>query len=172
MSSRAWELRKTALRREMEELVARSPVLRLVEQADLGDEMRWLLRFDTETLVAPPGKPVRRAGPVTAGVRYAERHLSEAPVPWELVSLLDPLWVFHPNVNPAGALCLGHPPAGVPLAQVVHMTWAALVFNMRVVNTVEWEGMNPAAAAYVRAHRDTFPLTDRGLFEAPNRSPT
>ena len=47
------------------------------------------------------------------------------------------------------------------------MTWAALVFNMQVVDTVDWHGMNPAAAAFVRSHREMFPLTDRGLFEAP-----
>src|SRR5439155_6141503 len=136
-------MRKAAFRRELAEFEAKSTVLRVVSAADLGDEFRCLLRFDTETLVAAPGGAVRRAGPVTAGVRYAERFLAEAPVPWELVSLLHPAWVFHPNVNPAGALCLGHPPPGVPLSLILHMTWAALVFNMRVVDTIDWHGMNP-----------------------------
>ena len=166
-TSRTWELRKAAFRRELADFEAKSPVLRLVSGADMGDEFRCLVRFDTETLVAPPGGAVRRAGPVVAGIRYTERHLSEAPVPWELVTLLHPPWVFHPNVNPAGALCLGHPPPGVPLGLILHMTWAAVVFNLRVVDTIDWHGMNPAAAAYVRAHREAFPLTERGLFETP-----
>jgi hypothetical protein len=160
-------MRKAAFGRDLVDFEAKSPYLRVGSVVDLGGEFRCLIRFDIKTLVAPPGGAVRRAGPVTAGIRYAERHLSEAPVPWELVTLLDPPWVFHPNVNPAGALCLGHPPPGVPLGLILHMTWAALVFNLRVVDTVDWHGMNPVAAAFVRANREMFPLTDRGLFEAP-----
>jgi hypothetical protein len=165
--NRVWELRKGMFRRELTEFADKSPVMRVVSAADFGPEFRALVRFDTETLVSPPGGPVGRAGPVMVGIRYHERHLSEAPIPWELVSLLHPAFVFHPNVNAGGALCLGHPPPGVPLGLILHMTWAALVFNLRVVDTVDWHGLNPRAAAFVRANREMFPLCDRGLFEAP-----
>jgi hypothetical protein len=164
--NRVWQLRKASLRREVESYVSKGPSLEQISVADFGSEIRWLLRFRTETLIRLPGETVQRAGPVVAGVRYHERFLAEAPIPWEIVSLLHPVGVFHPNVNAAGALCLGHPPAGgVPLGLVLHMTWAALVFNLRVVDTVDWHGLNPEAAAYVRANREMFPLTERGLFE-------
>jgi hypothetical protein len=73
--------------------------------------------------------------------------------------------VYHPNVNANGGLCLGKPPANVPMDLILHMTWAALVLNTRLVTTTDWRVFNPAAAAYVRSHKDKFPLTDRGLLE-------
>jgi hypothetical protein len=165
--SRTWELRKQEFRRSLQMIEGRSPVLSALWVADGGPEIHCVVRFDTETLVKLPGGAVRRAGPVLAGIRYHVRFLSEAPVPWEIVTLLEPLGVFHPNANPAGALCLGHPPPGIPLEQILHMVWQAITLNLRSVDTVDWHGLNPEAAAYVRAHREQFPLTDRGLFEAP-----
>ena len=79
--------------------------------------------------------------------------MSEAPAPYEIATILSPRFVFHPNVSAAGALCLGHPPPGLPLGEILHMVWAALVFNLRVVNTTEWQGFQPEAAVYVRANR-------------------
>src|SRR5262249_47473411 len=113
----------------------------------------------------------RTEGPVTVGVRYHQRFLSEAPIPWEMVTILTPRFPFHPNVNPAGAMCLGHPPAGIPLKEVLHMTWAGLVFNMRLMDAVDWHGLNPGGAVDVRANTERFPLTERGVFEAAPPKP-
>ena len=94
-----------------------------------------------------------RAG-AAVGCRYHQRFLSEVPTPWEIVSILSPPFVFHPNINSAGALCLGHPPPAVRLQEIMHMTWAALVFNLRLADTVEWHGLNPQGGlAFVRANQ-------------------
>jgi hypothetical protein len=58
---------------------------------------------------------------------------------------------------------LGQP--AIRLQEIIHMTWAALTFNLRLLDTVEWHGLNAQAAAYVRANRNHFPLTECGLFE-------
>lgn len=163
--TRMWELKKNALRKELERFDHKSPVLTVLGIHDYGDEVRTVVRFDTETLVKQ-GPKVERVGPVEAGIRYHERFLSEAPIPWEIVTILTPTFVHHPNVNIAGALCLGHPQAALPMGEILHRTWAAITFNLKLVNTVEWEGFNPRAAAFVRANPQLFPLTDRGLFEA------
>ena len=166
MTEKIWDLKKRSLRQELEDVGRRSPVVQVVWVRDHGDELRAVVRLHTETLVRPPGGPVGRGGPVVLGLRYHRRFLAEAPVPWEIVTVLAPSFPFHPNINPAGALCLGHPPPGISLTQILHMAWAAVVFNLRLVNTVDWQGLNPEAAAYVRAHKEDFPLTPMGLFEA------
>jgi hypothetical protein len=54
------------------------------------------------------------------------------------------------------------------MEQILHATWAALVFNMRIVNTIDWQSFNREAAAFIRnAPKGTFPLTRRGLLEPP-----
>ena len=166
MNDKIWNLKKRSLLAELRDLEDRSAVLHVLETQDLAAEVRMLLRFDTATLVQPPDGVVRCQGPVVAGCRYHQRFLSEVPLPWEIVSILSPLFVFHPNINSAGALCLGHPPPAVRLQEIMHMTWAALVFNLRLVDTVEWHGLNPQAAAFVRANQHRFPLDACGLCEA------
>jgi hypothetical protein len=113
---------------------------------------------------------IRREGPVVIGIRYHERHLSEAPNPMELATVWLPHGIFHPNCASSGALCLGHPAAGVSLELIVHQIWAGLTFNMQTVNTRPREIVNAAAAVYVRANAHLFPITRRGLFEEPDEA--
>jgi hypothetical protein len=171
-SPRIWTMRKDKNRQTLEEFANKSPVMRLIDFEDLGDEQRAIVQFDTPTLVKLPGKDVERIGPVVTGIRYHQSFQSQAPIPWEIVTLLFPMAAYHPNINFNGGLCLGHPPANVPMDLILHMTWAALVFNTRLVTTTNWRVFNQAAAAYVRSRKDDFPLTDRGLLEPlPPKSP-
>lgn len=164
--SRAWALKKERHLRTVEEFVRVSPNLQLHFQEDTGDELRFILQFETATLVRPPGLEPRLVGPVLVGIRYHVDWLSRPPSPTEIVTILMPVGVFHPNVGPAGNLCLGHPGAGLSMEQILHSVWAALVFNMRIVNTIDWQAFNREAAAYIRnVPAGTFPLTRRGLLE-------
>jgi hypothetical protein len=171
VSNKIWTMKKQHLLRELDEVQKRSPVLRVMGTHDFGDELRVVALFETPTLTRAPDGVVRTEGPVTVGIRYHQRFLSEAPIPWELVTILMPRFPFHPNINLAGAMCLGHPPAGVSMKEILHMTWAGLVFNMRLMDAVDWHGLNPDAAVYVRANAERFPLTHRGLYEAPEPKP-
>lgn len=162
---RIWTMRKQKNQATLEEFSKTSPVMTLIDFQDLGDEQRAIVQFDTQTLVKLPGKDVELIGPVVTGIRYHQSFQSQAPIPWEIVTLLYPMAVYHPNVNFNGGLCLGKPPANVPMDLILHMTWAALVLNTRLVTTTDWRVFNPAAAAYVRSHKDRFPLTERGLLE-------
>lgn len=166
MVSKIWHSKKQSLIRELDELIQRSAVLSLLGVKDGGAELRAMLQFDTVTLVRPFDGAIRCQGPVVVGLRYHEQFLAQSPIPWELVSVLSPHFVFHPNIDPAGALCVGHPQPAIRFTEIVHMTWAALTFNLRVADTVEWHGLNPAAAAFVRANQHRMPLTECGLYEA------
>lgn len=145
--------------------VCAGPNVTLIGQERRAAEFRAVLQFATPTLVRLPGAAPSLAGPVVVGLRYHERWLSHAPVSWEVATILSPVHVFHPSINPGGGLCLGHLAAGFSMEEVLHLTWAAIVFNTRIVNTVDWQVFRPEAAAFIRAHRDQFPITRRGLLE-------
>lgn len=166
--SRIWKERKRANERIIRDYAARSPVMRFLGSMDFDEEWRTIVAFDTKTLVSDGNGTVRRDGPVVLGLRYHERFLSAAPHPMELVTVLEPSRVFHPNCSDSGALCLGHPAAGISLELIWHQVWAGLMFNMKTVNTRPGQIVNPEAAVYVRANAHQFPITTRGLFEQPD----
>jgi ubiquitin-protein ligase len=163
--SKIWGFKKQKLLRELEEAQRRSPVLRVLGTHVYDDELRAMVEFNTTILVKGPDQAICEKGPVLVGIRYHRELLSTPVVPWEIVTVLLPQYPFHPNISPTGSICLGHPPPAMPMMEILHMTWAALTFNVRVMDTVDWHGLNPEAAAYVRANKEKFPLTMRGLFE-------
>jgi len=162
---RIWELRRQKSKDVIEQFACASGVMHVIGIRDGPDEVRAMLAFDIETLVKRPGKSVTRRGPVITGMRYHRQFLAVAPNPSEIVQVIRPTSVFHPNVWPNGALCLGHPRTGISMDEVLHLTWAALTLNTRRVNTVAWDAANEEAADYVRARKDLFPLTRIGLLE-------
>lgn len=167
-SPRSWELKKAKLRRTLDDFVLRSPNLKLHYSDDLGDELRTVVEFAVPTLVRLPGDQPRLLGPVVCGIRYHRDFMSLPPIPWEIVTVLEPLFVYHPSVNAGAGLCIGHPVANLTMEEILHTTWAGLVFNSRIINTIDWQVFNPHAASYVRnAPEGTFPITPRGLMEAP-----
>lgn len=160
-----WSLRKKKITQVFEEFSATSPVFETLALEDRGDEIRAVAKFHTPTLVKRPGEEVTLEGPCVCGIRYHRKFQSEAPIPWEIVVIFEPMHIFHPNANPIQCLCLGHPMANVNMVTVLHQVWAALTFNMRLVTTEDWNVFNRRAAAYVRSRPQDFPLTMRGLLE-------
>ena len=165
---RIWSNRKRSLDAAAGEFNRRSPAVELLDREDTGDEWRSIWLFLIATLARKPNGVVTRTAPVTVGVRYREAFLGEAPHPFEVVTILQPRGLFHPNVAPTGALCLGHPEPGLSLEFILHQTWAALTFNMRKINTRRGDVVNPEAAQFVRANAERFPLTEKGIFEEPD----
>jgi hypothetical protein len=165
--SRIWQERKRANERIVRDYAARSPVMQCLHCMDCGAEWTAIVAFNTKTLVEHGGT-IRREGPVVLCIRYHELFLSEAPHPMELVAVLAPHGIFHPNCGSSGGLCLGHPPAGISLESILHQVWAGLMFNMKAVNTRPGQIVNAEAATYVRANTHNFPISRRGLFEHPD----
>jgi hypothetical protein len=166
--SRIWQERKRANERIVRDYAARSPVMRLLGVMDFGSEWQSIVAYDTKTLVDDCDGTIRREGPVVICVRFDERFLSEAPHPMQIVSVFEPKGIFHPNCSRVGAFCLGHPAPGISMELILHQVWAGLMFNMKTVNTRPGQIVNGAAAVYVRANAHQFPISRRGLFEAPD----
>lgn len=164
-----WQVRK---QREIDSLRAASelsPVMYLVALHETDDEIRALLHFDTRTLVTRSGQ-IALAGPVLVGLRYLREFLSAAPDPLEIATILQPGGIYHPNAAPSGAICLGHVQAGFACESVLHLLWAGLNLNMSVVSLGHDEVINRDAAAFVRSRLNDFPISNKGLFEAPDPS--
>ena len=166
--SRMWEQKKLSLKGELDKVARLSPVLDALMWEDRGDACRAVVGFRTKTLVRGSNGEITTDGPVVVGIRYLERFVSQAPLPMEIASSVQPDRIFHPNCNPAGATCLGHPTAGLTLELILNQLWAGLTINMKVVNTRWGQIVNRAAADYVRANAHRFPLTRKGLLEAPD----
>lgn len=162
-----WTMKLEANQETVRQFLQKSPILRLLGVQETADEIRWVFAFLLQTLVFRNGT-VQRDGPVAFGVRYHRSFLSQAPDPLEIVTILAPTRIFHPNASPiTGALCIGggYATAGLGLDLILNVTFAGLVFNMKLVNTMNI--VNPHAAAYVRDNANLFPLTPKGLFEDP-----
>lgn len=165
---RAWRLKKETIRSDLRDAAERSPVLEVLDIFDFPDEIRAIVAFSVPTLVAPKKDEVRVEGPVIVAVRYHASFIRVPPVPWEITTILHPLDVFHANIHLSGGLCIGKPPAGISMESILHLTFAAI--TLQSYNPVEWEGLNPIAADFIRRHVDSWPIVDSGLFEDPGES--
>ena len=143
-----------------------SQVLEVFGIQEFPDEVRVVLKLDTPTLVRAPNGHIALAGPVVVGIRYHERFLSTAPHPMEIATVLEPPGMHHPNAGRSGGICLGKPVVGISMESILNQLWAAVTFNMSIVNTVSGEVVNREAADFVRANAHRFPLRAEGLLEA------
>jgi hypothetical protein len=171
--AKAWRLKKDSLLGDLDAAAKKSPILVPLAATDHGPEVRFVVAFLIPTLIRPgPRGEVRTGGPVIVGIRYHEEFLAAPPVSWEVACVLSPGTEFyHPNANGGRGVqgvCLGPLPSAVGMEAILCQLHSGLVLASGVVNTVEWQGLHPEAAAYVRAQDPAaFPLVPTGLYEAP-----
>ena len=165
-NSRIWRHKKQAMRDELYAVATRSPVLKVLGVAERPDELRIRLAFLVPTLVRPRDGRLVTAGPVLCHVRYNESFLRTPPVPWELVRIFAPMDFYHANQR-AGGLCIGRPHAGINIEAILHLTYAAI--TLQSCNTVEWEGLDPEAAGFIRRRAAELPVVSTGLYEHPGK---
>jgi hypothetical protein len=161
-----WEKKLPSIIAELRRYERISRVLQLCGLQEFPDELRAVVQLDTVTLVRAANGQIGVAGPVIAGIRYHESFLSTAPHPMEIATILDPPGVHHPNLGRSGGVCLGKPIVGVSMESILNQLWAAVTFNMTIVNTISGDVVNAEAADFVRANAHRFPLCREGLLEA------
>lgn len=164
--SRMFEIKKESLNRDLERYQQGKRLIALGCEAT-EREWRAVILFHAKTVVKGRDGEIALAGPVVCGIRYHERFLSEAPHPMEIVTILEPRGVFHPNCSPSGAMCLGHPTPGLTLESILNQVWAGVNLNMKVVDTRPGNIVNRDAARWVVANAQRFPLCRHGLLEGP-----
>jgi len=168
--SAAWRHRKLA---EADELCRLAEVCgRLaIGQLDLSVDLRadLLLRVTVPCLPDAAG-PLVIAEAARLGVIYREGSIVLPQPGYSFVQILAPHPVWHPNVSPDSvqALCLGPSlPAGVPLREIILMTYGALTMMSVQMDPANSAGvLNPAAAEWFQRNPSRIPLS-RAPFMQP-----
>src|SRR5688500_7745374 len=107
--SRVWDVKKQSLIESLQRHHRDSPVCKVMDMIDFGDEIRAIIGFWTRTFVKLKDGTIATHGPALVGVRYLQRFITEAPHPLDIATVLYPRNIHHPNCTPAGGMCLGAP---------------------------------------------------------------
>ncbi len=150
--------------RQAAALAARSPILQVLRL----DAERFVARFVASTLVADPGGQPRATEGFTVGFWLGDDYLRRVEAA-QLITLLEPRHVFHPNVY-EHLICLGAVAPGTPLVELIYRVYEVLTFQALTVR--DDDALNRAACQWARNHPqrlpvDRRPLKGRSACEAP-----
>lgn len=137
----------------------------LAEQSDIVEIMplppfpseRYLLRFKCACLHGDSAMSLSNGDQVLVGIAFPSDYLRNIDG-GEVVTLLDPPDLFHPNVK-APFICVGDLSPGTGLIDLAHQVYEIITFQKR--NTVH--GLNPVAIEWTRNHLGRLPLDARPL---------
>lgn len=118
---------------------------------------RYLLRFKCCCLRGTDAADLKESGEVLVGISFPPDYLRSINA-GDVVTLLDPPDLFHPNVRPP-FICVGDLSPGTGLVDLAHQIYEIITFQKR--NTVH--GLNPSAIEWARSHQDRLPLDPRPL---------
>lgn len=167
-----WRARKRSELRELLALSQIAPRLRVLA-VEMETELRAFLALRVPVPCLAPGEEeLSIADSARIVVRYP-KDLMHRPFPgYELIQILAPTNVLHPNVSPSRAdaegratssqlLCLGaRVLRNYPLRELVLQTYSALCLQAISLDRMDPQGvMNPAAVSYWNARTDSIPLT-------------
>jgi hypothetical protein len=80
--------------------------------------------------------------------------------PYEVVTWLGPMDVFHPNIRPP-AICIGHLTPGTPVTDIIYRVFQIITFQK--VTMREDDALNFEACAWARQNRRLLPVDARPL---------
>jgi len=135
-----------------------------VHWIDLTTDLRAKVRMRVPVPCRPhPDGPLRVAPFVFLGVTYPERAAILPQPGYAFVRILAPGPIWHSNVGPEPnqVLCLGPSlPAGIPLKEIVLMTYGALTMQTTQLDLSDPAGvLNPEAADWWQRNPQLIPLT-------------
>ena len=165
---REWREYKAEQARELVDLCVRSPRMTLLG-LDLTGDFGAVYGIVMPVPCRPQGDRLRLAQHAVFHLRYAEEWRWQPPAGYEPLGVLDPMDLFGPNMvaAPAGGVCLGRIPAGIPVREIALLGYFAVTLQTHQLNEIDPQGiLNPAACEYFRAHPEWLPLTHAGLFDA------
>lgn len=123
-----------------------------------GEEpRRYIAHFSCESLVRLPDGEIARANSFLVGIQFPSDYLRTVD-PRVVATILQPLNVWHPNVN-GRMICLGHLPPGTGLREILFQILDVLTYNRYAAH----DGLNPEAMDYARQNRHLFPIDRRPL---------
>ena len=137
----------------------------LAEQSDIVEIMpmppfppdRYLLRFKCACLRGTSAAELTEGNQVLVGIAFPPDYLRNINA-GDVVTLLDPPDLFHPNVKNS-FICIGDLSPGTSLVDLAHQIYEIVSFQKK--NTVH--GLNGLAIEWARNHEDRLPLDARPL---------
>ena len=149
------------LDRQLEEgraLAAESDLFDLIP-IDGPARQRYLVDLRCTGLVQRESGEIVEAGRFVLGVWFPDHYLRESD-PYRVLTLLEPLRIFHPNVR-APFVCAGRIVPGTPLVDLVYRCFEIITFNR--VTMREDDALCKEACSWARHNRHRFPLDTRPL---------
>jgi hypothetical protein len=135
----------------------------VVHWLDLSMGLRAKVEMDVPVPCLPdPSGPLSIAPRATLGVGYPQEAVFVPQQGFAFVRILKPQGVWLSAISPDEnqALCLGHLPAGVPVSEILLMTYGALSLQTIQIDLLDSAGvLNPAAAVWWQQNASRIPLT-------------
>lgn len=136
-----------------------SDLLRLVPVD--GSLQLYLAEFRARGLVQHHSGAVVEADRFAIGIFFPESYLRAAD-PFTVLTMLEPLNAFHPNISPrAPFICIGNLAAGTPLVDILYRCFEVISYQR--VNMCEDNALNKPACAWARRNLHRFPVDRRSL---------
>jgi hypothetical protein len=179
--NRGWRLWKETHVKEIVEVCKRAERMSMLDISLGGDlDLAYEIRQPVPLLPRPDGQLVI-GKKVIYHLHFEEDWSFEPPAPWEILGVIQPKGIWHPNVSPTldGRICLGTfgekgkaaegslsrmSPKEILMAGFFAVQLDNLVLDERDPNGI----LNPIACSYFRDHDEYLPLTRAGLFEPWN----
>lgn len=140
-------------------LAAHSDLLALEAEPGMQAPRRYIARFDSPTLVRR-GTEVQRARGFAVMFRFPDEYLRAPSDAAQVVALLGPRHLFHPNVA-APFVCIGRMAPGTGLCELIYQVHDILTFQKFTPR--EDDALDRDACAWVRRHLHLFPLSSAPL---------
>ena len=139
-------------------LAAASDVFSLAPEPE-SPPRRYIARFDCRTLVRVADDVAEWRG-CDVHIQFPLNYLRAVPDPAQIVGLMSPRNLFHPNVAPP-FLCLGHIAPGTSLCELIFQLYEIVTFQK--LTPREDDALNRDACAWARRNMQRFPLDARPL---------
>lgn len=103
---------------------------------------------------------IQEAEQFAVGFRFPQDYLQSAPQPMQMLTWLDPVDFFHPNVL-GPFICVGKLVQGTSLEELLYQTYELITYQR--VTMREDDALNTAACAWARQHVRELPIDPRPL---------
>jgi len=149
------------LQRQAEEGRALARASDILELTCLPTGQHFIARYNCRGLVKGNDGVVREAELFQVGIYFGAGYLRTVQ-PFETLTLLDPLNVFHPNIAfGAPLICVGRIAPGMPLVDLIYQVYEILSYQR--LTPREDDALNKEACRWSRANQARFPIDPRPL---------
>ena len=135
---------------------AKSSVLSLAPVAGTPP-FKYIAKFDCDGLVRTT-EGVTVSDRHLVGIFFPEHYQRRSCGPGEVLTWLEPLTEFHPNIN-SFQCCIGHISPGMSLLSLLYQLYQMITWQRFTPS--EDDALNKAACSWARQHLDCFPIDPR-----------